>query len=59
LALDDALRTEDPEQERINVPGTVGGSNWAWRIKPSLEDLLERREFTALVRQIASKRGPL
>ena len=56
FALDDELRTADPEQERINVPGTVGGSNWAWRAKPSLEALLEKPAFAEQVRHIVSRR---
>jgi 4-alpha-glucanotransferase len=56
FALDDGLLTADPAQERVNVPGTVGGSNWAWRMKPWLEELLEH-PVTAIVRGITASRG--
>lgn len=55
FALDAGLRTEDPSLERVNTPGTVGGSNWAWRMKPYLEDLLARSEFTAQVRTLSQR----
>lgn len=57
FALDPNLRTEDPAVERVNVPGTVGGSNWAWRMKPYLEDLAARPSFAALVRGLTDQRS--
>jgi 4-alpha-glucanotransferase len=58
FALGADLLTSEPAQERINVPGTVGGSNWAWRMKPSLEDL-GIHSVTAVIRGItASRRAP-
>ena len=56
FALDPGLLTEAPVAERINVPGTVGGSNWAWRTKVYLEDLLARPSFTAAVRDLTRRR---
>jgi 4-alpha-glucanotransferase len=29
--------------ERVNVPGTVAASNWSYKIKPSLEELVGRK----------------
>ena len=29
--------------ERINVPGVLDGSNWAWRMEPTVEDLSRNR----------------
>jgi 4-alpha-glucanotransferase len=57
FALDAGLLTDDPEAERINTPGTVGGANWAWRMKVFLEDLSSRSAFTALVRGITDRRS--
>lgn len=57
FALDEGLRTEDPQLERVNTPGTVGGSNWAWRMKPSLEDLAAHAAFTAQVRGLTDRRS--
>jgi 4-alpha-glucanotransferase len=58
FALDAGLRTDDPAAERVNTPGTVGGSNWAWRMKPYLEDLIAHAGFTAQVRGLADQRSP-
>jgi 4-alpha-glucanotransferase len=57
FALDAGLRTDDPAAERVNTPGTVGGLNWAWRMKPYLEDLAANPAFTAQVRALTDKRN--
>jgi len=41
LALFDDLVWKDPKDERINQPGTVLPTNWCYRMKPSLETLLD------------------
>ena len=40
LAASARHRAEDPAAERINVPGTTAPSNWLYRMKPSIEELL-------------------
>jgi len=55
FALDADLRTADPAAERVNTPGTVGGANWAWRMKPSLEELKTHPKLTAQVRGLSTK----
>jgi 4-alpha-glucanotransferase len=40
-------REEDPQAERINVPGTSLPSNWTYRMKPYLETLALDRAFAA------------
>ena len=57
FALDATLLTSDPADERINTPGTVGGTNWAWRMKPSLEELAAHPTFTAQVRGLSDQRS--
>jgi 4-alpha-glucanotransferase len=39
LALFPELVDEDPEKERINIPGTVLETNWSYRFKPSIEEI--------------------
>jgi len=56
FALVDDLRTEDPAGERVNTPGTVGGANWAWRMKPYLEDLT-KHPLTAQIRALTDLRS--
>lgn len=43
LALFPDLVSSDPEEERINIPGTVLSTNWTYRMKPSVEELMEHR----------------
>jgi 4-alpha-glucanotransferase len=57
FAVEADLRTDDPAAERVNTPGTVGGSNWGWRMKPFLEDLKTHPTFTARVRGLADQRS--
>lgn len=40
LALFPEFVSENLEQERINVPGTVLPSNWTYRFRPSIEEML-------------------
>lgn len=39
LALFPELVWDDPNMERINVPGTVSPTNWTYRIRPSVEEI--------------------
>lgn len=40
LALFPELVWDDPHDERINVPGIVAPTNWTYRIRPSVEEIL-------------------
>lgn len=52
LAASPALRENRPQDERINVPGTSGGSNWLYRVKPELEALLADEWLSGRIRTI-------
>jgi len=56
FALDDTLRAGNPAEERINTPGTVGGANWAWRMKPFVEDLAQLESWTSSIRSLTDSR---
>lgn len=56
LALDPYSVTEDPEAERINVPGTVQESNWTWRMGISLENLMLRGALTDKLKSLCLRR---
>jgi 4-alpha-glucanotransferase len=48
------------EPTRINTPGTVGGTNWTYRLPKPLEDLVADREVAArldAVRRLAKESG--
>ncbi|MDR1786532.1 MAG: 4-alpha-glucanotransferase [Spirochaetaceae bacterium] len=53
FALSETYRSPDPASERINVPGTVNGANWTWRLPAALEDLGADRAFTGALSAVA------
>ncbi len=40
LALFPELSWENPEQDRINIPGTVLKTNWTYRFRPTVEEIV-------------------
>lgn len=50
LALSARFSPANPEEERVNTPGTVGPQNWTYRMPCTIEEL---EENVALVREIA------
>ncbi len=40
------------EDDRINVPGTLLPTNWTYRLRPSIEELLEHQAFSDTMRKI-------
>jgi 4-alpha-glucanotransferase len=56
LAAHEHYREADPAMERINVPGTTGGSNWRYRVKPKIEELLGDVEFASRMKTLPAAR---
>lgn len=56
LSISDALRRENPHDERINVPSNSRFS-WRYRLHINLEDLLEAEEFNAELRNYIRQSG--
>jgi len=56
LAASARYREVNPSDERINVPGTMGGRNWLYRVKPQVEELLADEEFATSIASIAAAR---
>lgn len=52
LALTPHLTWEDPEEERINYPGTVQNKNWTYRYKEPLEVLTKDPKLLKVMAQI-------
>ncbi len=50
LDLSARYRSDDPSGDRINVPGSVDGFNWTWRMGPGTEELGRDAAWTARVR---------
>ncbi|MCH9811332.1 4-alpha-glucanotransferase [bacterium] len=54
LALFENLVWDNPDEERINLPGTILPSNWCYRTRPSLETLLEHEDLKAAMKDLAA-----
>ena len=54
FALQDELRVDDPDFERVNVPGTMSERNWTYRIHVTMEDMGD--EFSTLIRDTVQTR---
>lgn len=57
LSIDEKLRRDDIDSERINVPGTINNKNWSYRMDFTIEDLLKNRDFIEKLRNLLTKRG--
>ena len=55
LAIDEGLRRDDPDAERINVPANPN-HYWRYRMHLSLESLCNAEEFNANVKSLVSLR---
>lgn len=52
LALFPDLVHPNPEDERINVPGTLLPTNWTYRYRPSVEEILSHQPLAETIRSI-------
>jgi 4-alpha-glucanotransferase len=52
LALFPELVSINPEEERINYPGTLLPTNWTYRLRPFLEEIAAHQELTELIQKI-------
>ncbi len=57
FAMDGSLCAPEPNEERINVPGTLSDANWSYRLPISIESLFEKKEFNAKLKDMIEKRG--
>lgn len=56
VAMDDRLRRDHPEEERINVPA-ISQHYWKYRFHIKLEDLLKEEGFNGFLRQMIDQGG--
>jgi 4-alpha-glucanotransferase len=56
LAMSEKLRPGDPRQERINVPGTRGESNWSYRMPFPIDAVLGDKKLAVRARALAKAR---
>lgn len=55
LALFPELISPNNEDERINIPGVVLPTNWTYRFKPTIEEMLEFKLLIAKMLQLSKK----
>jgi len=56
MALSQKFIPENPEEDRVNVPGTIGAQNWSWRMPCLLEELLSEGELNDNIAKLAGIR---
>ena len=57
LAMNDSLISdENPQDERINVPGTLDSTNWTWKLGFNIEDLLKKKAFNKMLKGMVEQR---
>jgi 4-alpha-glucanotransferase len=56
FALSEDLRSADPGDERVNVPGTSNEFNWSYRLPVRIETLMERTELNTRIRSLVDGR---
>ena len=56
LGMDEKLRRENPEEERINLP-SESHHRWNYRMHVYLEDLLKEKELNEEIRRIIEESG--
>ena len=52
LSLFPSLVSPNPEDERINIPGTLLETNWTYRFRPTLEEIMNHRGLGDEIRNI-------
>ena len=56
FALSSTLSAGNPENERINVPGTVGGNNWTYQLPCLVDELLKLTSLSSEIRKLVDER---
>ena len=56
FALSSTLSEVPPEEERVNIPGTVGGKNWTYRIPVTVEQLESNNSLNSEIRKLVDTR---
>ena len=56
MALSHKFISKNPEEDRVNTPGTIGPQNWSWRMACTLEDLLKDTRLNNTIAELAKLR---
>lgn len=52
LALEARYYNSDPQQERVNIPGSVNEFNWTYRLPVTVEELSQHKELHAAIKEL-------
>ena len=52
LALFPELSWPDPSQERINIPGTLNETNWRYRFRPTLQEIVSHEPLASVMKSL-------
>ena len=52
LAMIPELVWENPEDERINIPGTITPFNWSYRFRPSIEEIISNYTLQSKIQSV-------
>ncbi len=52
LALFPELVAPNPEDERINIPGKLLATNWTYRFRPSVEEIVAHKELAQAIEKV-------
>ncbi|MBS0654837.1 MAG: 4-alpha-glucanotransferase [Verrucomicrobia bacterium] len=52
LGVFEELAWENPEDERINIPGLVLDRNWTYRFRPTLEEIITHKPLALLMKSL-------
>jgi len=56
LHLSNRWYSQDPSQERVNIPGTSNEFNWTYRLPAQIEEIAKDRELIMAVRELSKIR---
>ena len=56
LSMDESVRKEDVDSERINIPA-IPNHYWRYRMHLSVEELLEKSELNSLIKGMIENSG--
>ena len=54
LALQATYYNSDPQQERVNVPGSVNEFNWTYRLPVLVEELVQDKELQSAIKDVVA-----
>ena len=54
LGVFEELRWDNPDDERINIPGLILDRNWTYRFRPTLEQIITHEPLAKLMKELSA-----